>query len=207
MTEDDDALNVWLVGCWCWVLVSTVWDVSRLVVLSSLCPGQTWHLQLRPSQHTGGGERVVKETLHSQRCPGPRQHHLLRFGPDAVHHACCSNRHILNCLSLLSPTTSMMYSLQWRERGRRCAWADWCSLWFSLYSHTLHYTPLNSTPVYSSHIIWVRPEWSCMLGLAGPHYSHLSSCKHCNWEMIYPIRVQQSHSVLQSILCWPIKSS
>ena len=110
-------------------------------------------------------------------------------------------------LSSISPTTSMMYSLQWRERGMWCAWADWCSLWFSLYSHTLHSTLLHSTPVYSSHIIWVRPEWSCMLGLAGPHYSHLSSCKHCNWEMIYPIRVQQSYSVLQSILCWPIKSS
>ena len=146
MSEDDDALNVWLVGCWCWVLVSTVGDVSRLVVLSSLCPGQSWHLQLSWSQHTGGGRR-----LSSQRCPGPRQHHLLRFGPDAVDHACCSNRHILDCLSsLLSPLSSLsttsMYSLQWREREV----VRMSRLVQSLVLSVLTHTPLHSTQVYSS---------------------------------------------------------
>ena len=93
----------------------------------------------------------------SERCPGPR-HHLLRFGPDAVDHACCCNRHLR-----LSLCHHVLTSVE-RERWMWCAWADWCSLWFSPYSHTLH----HSTPLHSSNIIWVRPHWSCMLAWWGP---------------------------------------
>ena len=138
----------------------------------------------------------------SERCPGPR-HHLLRFGPDAVDHACCCNRHLR--LSLCHHVLTSVGRERDRGRGMWCAWADWCSLWFSPYSHTLHHsTPLHSTPLQQYYMGATTLELHA--SLVGPHYSHLWSCKHCNREMIYPIRVQQSYSVLQPILCWLIKS-
>ena len=134
------------------------------------------------SQHTGerpGERRVVREV------PGARPgHHLLRFGPDAVHHACCCNRHLklsaLPSVLLSATTTSSMYSLQWRQREGCPAHEQTGAVFGSLCTHT-HSTPLHSSPLCSSYAsLWVRPHWSCMLACWGPHYDHLSSCKHCN---------------------------
>ena len=95
-----------------------------------------------------GGESGEWRRLSSQRCPGPRQHHLLRFGPDAVHHACCSNRHISNCLSLLYLSYHQHDVLTSVERERDVVRMS--RLVQSLVLSVLTHTPLNSTPVYSS---------------------------------------------------------
>ena len=97
----------------------------------------------------------------SERCPGPR-HHLLRFGPDAVDHACCCNRHLR-----LSLCHHVLTSVG-RERDGCGAHEQTGAVFGSLRTHTHSTTPLHFTPLHSSNIIWVRPHWSCMLAWWGP---------------------------------------
>ena len=168
-------------GWWWWLvdsLVSTVWDVSR--------PGRT-EQSLSQAGLTFAALNILESGQagreESEGCLGPR-HHLLRFGPDAVHHACCSgwccNRHLK--LSVLSATTTM-YSLRWRDRQTEKDVLRMSRLVQSLVLCVLTHTPLHSTSTPAILSGCDPTDWSCMLAwqagrMVGPPITIISD--HAN---------------------------
>ena len=106
------------------------------------------------------------------------------FGPDAVHHACCSgwccNRHLK--LSVLSATTTM-YSLQRRDRQTEKDVLRMSRLVQSLVLCVLTHTPLHSTSTPAILSGCDPTDWSCMLAwqagrMVGPPITIISD--HAN---------------------------
>ena len=91
-----------------------------------------------------------------------RRHHLLRFGPDAVHHACCCITVILNCQSSSVPPPAPPYHVLTsveRQREGCPAHEQTGAVFGSPCTHTHYRLHSTSLHLYSSYILWVRPHW------------------------------------------------
>ena len=167
-----------MIGCWWWLAHSSSKHSGRCQQVGpqysahhSLSGAELTFAAQTSSQHTG--ERPERERRVSDAAGHATTYYVLGRMPFIMHAA-------VTVISVLSAT--IMYSLQWTDREREgCpAHEQTGAVFGSLCTHT-HSTPLHSSPLCSSYAsLWVRPHWSCMLACWGPHYDHLSSCKHCN---------------------------